>query len=466
MQKSLSRGIVYIFIANVINLVFNLITTFILPKYLSVDSYAAIKTYSLYVNFSGLFHFGYIDGMYLKYGGKDLLSLDKRELINNISTMRIFQTVVTAVVVIVGICLRDDIFLMFAVTILPYNMSMYYKSFFQAIGEFDRYGKILNSTTITLFICNIVLLFFVKTDRYIYYLIANALVYLGICFLLEYKASRALKVNTLAISFSILELKGNIVSGILLMLGNFASIILTSMDRWFTKFYFDNFAFASYSFAVSAETFLDVAISPISVTLYNYFCKHDDLAEIEKIRRYVMIFGAFLVSSAFVIGGILKFWLVKYVDAIKVVYILFESQLYFIIIRSVYINLYKARKRQNIYFVKLAIIIVVGFVTNLMAYFIFHNKEGFAIATMVSLLAWLILCQLDFKDVNMSISEIVYLALASITFYCVGVISNPILSFFLYIVLILTLSFLIMRKEFIELIGLALSSVRRILFRG
>ena len=168
----------------------------------------------------------------------------------------------------------------------------------------------------------------------------------------------------------------------------------------------------------------------------------------------------------FVIGGILKFWLVKYVDAIKVVYILFESQLYFIIIRSVYINLYKARKRQNIYFVKLAIIIVVGFVTNLMAYFIFHNKEGFAIATMVSLLVWLILCQLDFKDFNMSISEIVYLALASITFYCVGVISNPILSFFLYIVLILTLSFLIMRKEFIELIGLALSSVRRILFRG
>ena len=63
----LKKGILVIFKANIISLLFNLLTSFLLPKYLTVDSYAAIKTFQLYVTYVGLFHLGYADGMYLKY---------------------------------------------------------------------------------------------------------------------------------------------------------------------------------------------------------------------------------------------------------------------------------------------------------------------------------------------------------------------------------------------------------------
>lgn len=66
------KGLMYVLIANFINLGFNLITNFVLPKELSVESYATIKTFQLYVSYAGLFHFGFVDGMYLKYGGKTL----------------------------------------------------------------------------------------------------------------------------------------------------------------------------------------------------------------------------------------------------------------------------------------------------------------------------------------------------------------------------------------------------------
>ena len=72
MDKELKRGIYLIFIANMINVIFSLLANFLLPKYLSVESYAAIKTFQLYVSYVGLFHLGYIDGMYLKYGGSVL----------------------------------------------------------------------------------------------------------------------------------------------------------------------------------------------------------------------------------------------------------------------------------------------------------------------------------------------------------------------------------------------------------
>ena len=61
MANSLKKGMLYVLIANVINLFFNLITNFVLPKELSVENYAMIKTFQLYVSYAGLFHIGFVD---------------------------------------------------------------------------------------------------------------------------------------------------------------------------------------------------------------------------------------------------------------------------------------------------------------------------------------------------------------------------------------------------------------------
>ncbi|SCN23747.1 hypothetical protein N3C_1475 [Clostridium sp. N3C] len=45
----MKKDIVYVMFANIINLLINLIANFMLPKYLSVESYAMIKTYVLYI---------------------------------------------------------------------------------------------------------------------------------------------------------------------------------------------------------------------------------------------------------------------------------------------------------------------------------------------------------------------------------------------------------------------------------
>ena len=54
----MGKGIIVILIANILNMVFGLATGFILPKYLSVETYAIIKTFQLYLSFVGLFHMG------------------------------------------------------------------------------------------------------------------------------------------------------------------------------------------------------------------------------------------------------------------------------------------------------------------------------------------------------------------------------------------------------------------------
>lgn len=55
MNNKLSKGISIIFFTNIINMAFSLIINFILPKYLSYETYAVIKTFQLYISYAGFF---------------------------------------------------------------------------------------------------------------------------------------------------------------------------------------------------------------------------------------------------------------------------------------------------------------------------------------------------------------------------------------------------------------------------
>ena len=170
MDKKLQKGIVAVLIANLVNVAFSLATNFLLPKYLSIESYAGIKEFQLYVSYVGLFHLGFVDGIYLKYGGKTLGKDVDKEFSTDLSTMCIFQTITTIAVLIVAIILRDRILAFFAISILPQNMSNYFKFLYQATGEFDLYGKAMNLTTISTFALNMVLLFVLRTDSVFWYI--------------------------------------------------------------------------------------------------------------------------------------------------------------------------------------------------------------------------------------------------------------------------------------------------------
>ena len=144
---AVKKGIFVIFRANVISLIFSLCTNFLVPKFLNVEAYAMIKSFQLYVSYIGLFHFGYCDGMYLKYGGKKIEQIDKVEVVKDIATMRVYQILVSFIVMIVAIFIKDFAWFAFSIAIVPLNMVAYYKLLCQATGEFRRYGKITNIIT-------------------------------------------------------------------------------------------------------------------------------------------------------------------------------------------------------------------------------------------------------------------------------------------------------------------------------
>ncbi|MGO3360602.1 MAG: hypothetical protein ACTILZ_07275 [Leuconostoc mesenteroides] len=164
-QNNIRHGIVAILFANIVNMVIGILTNFLLPKYLSVNSYAAIKTYQLYATYAGLIALGFVDGMFLKYGGRRFKDLDKNDLDLNISSFRLFQVISTIILIIIGFFFKTSVYWAFVLSVLPLNMIGYFQSLYQSIGEFSIYSRIMNATTATTFILNMVLLFVIKTDN-------------------------------------------------------------------------------------------------------------------------------------------------------------------------------------------------------------------------------------------------------------------------------------------------------------
>lgn len=445
MDKKLQRGIVTVFIANMINVAFSLATNFLLPKYLPVDSYAAIKTFQLYVSYIGLLHLGYVDGMYLKFGGKELGKHVNKEFALNLSTMQVFQIAMTVALAVIGAFTKDWIIILFTVSVLPQNLSNYFKFLYQATGDFKLYGRIMNFSTISTFAINMALLFLFKTGAYIFYIVLYVALYYLIWFILEVQFRRSHTIEK-APYFSWQELVINIKDGFLLTLGNLASVMLTSMDRWFVKILMDTVAFAQYSFAVSVENFLNLAITPITTTLYNFFCRETNVEKHKSILQVIIVFATVLPAAAFPVKFILETFLNEYINASRVVFFLFAAQMFNIVIRSVFVNLYKVQRKQTRYFSKLVAILIAGFIFNVVCYYFWRAKEAFALGTLLSAILWFVISALDFKYLEISKREYIYLAVECILFLACGYEFESVLGCIMYIIATIAMITMLMRQ--------------------
>lgn len=464
MDGQLKRGIFAVLTANVISVIFSLLTNFLLPKYLSYDSYANIKTYQLYASYVGLLHFGYVDGIYLKYGGRTLEKKVSGEFSTSLSTMRVFEILVTSATLAVALVLKDPILVFFALSVFPENVTAFFKFLFQATGEFSLYGRVINLTTFAIFAVNMVLLFLLRTDdpfRYIgMYVLASYAIWmtLEVHFHTHHQVERGRL-------FCVSDLKENVREGFLLTLGNLASMMLTSMDRFFVKFLMTSVDFAQYSFAVSVQNFLILAVTPVTTTLYNYFCRQKDEKSYERVFRYVLVFATLLPAAAFPVKFILEVFLDRYMDASAVVFLLFSAQIFSIIINSVFVNLYKVMRRQKTYFVRLVAVLVTGFVFNVVCYQVVHVKEAFAAGTLLSTFVWFIICRRDFPFLHISGKEYAYIFLEAGIFLGLGLCLPALPGLLLYLAATGILLFALMRETLRGLAREGKSVIRKVLRR-
>lgn len=446
MSKGIKKGIVLIFIANCINLLLSLVRNFLLPKYLPIGTYADIKTYQLYTSYAGFFALGYIDGMYLKYGGKDVGQIDFADFRESLSTFRILELIICGVLACIGVIRQDMIFVTMSISILFLNVIDFYKCFFQAVGEFSLYSRILNISSILIFAANMFFLFAVKESHTTPYIWSYTIIYFGMWIFVECFFSRKTNTAFYCTSFSLAQIRENISTGFILMLGLFISNFMTGVDRWFVKFTMDTATFARYSFAASILGFLSYAVSPVSVTLYNYFCNHKEYTQRAFTKGVICVFAAMIVACAFPVKFILEVYLTEYYASVTILFVLFASQIFFTIIKCFYVNIYKSEMMQSVFLKQMVMVLIAGIVLNAVLFAFFKNELAYAFGTLLSALIWFCMCTKD-MDQHFDIQSLGYALISAIVFVMCGTIFKSYIGFAVYVLCVVILSYVTKKDE-------------------
>lgn len=327
------------------------------------------------------------------------------------------------------------------------NIISFFQLLYQATGEYSSYSKILNVTTFFKTVLNFSVLLFISRTNYKIYLTGYTFLNLAIALWLEISI-RIKKIHRQSFfHFSLSILIQEIKSGLALRISILSGFLLSGMDRIFVKTFMDTIAFAQYAFAVTVENILNVMITPVTTTLYNYFCNEPDDEQIRMINNIVTIASATVVLLFFPVKFILILFLDNYLDAAVVLALLFASKSLYIIIQGIYVNLYKAKKEQNKYLKKLIIVICTGAITNLSFYWMMPLKEAFALATLVTSYIWLAISMLDFKRITFRFKNCVYIVLCNGLFLMCSYGISVIAGFMLYLLFVLIMSFIIFPKE-------------------
>ena len=446
---NIKKAIVKVFSANFIQIISSLIIGFVVPSVLSIEGYASLKTYTLYMTYVGVLHFGFVDGLYIKYGGKKLEEIDKEVLKGEHLFLIIFQLIISISFLIISLLLNNIILFLFAITILPIMLQSFFKSLYQATGKFDDYSKVIYVFTIIYMLLNILLAIVLRNTNYIFYCLTTFLANFISVIFAEIKLLSMLKGKKTIINKNIIN---NFKVGIFVLLGNLSVVGLFGIDKWFVKLFLSTSDFAYYSFAVSMLAIISTLVNSISITFYNYLFENNNREKINKLKEYLLLLGGFASLSFFVIVFIVEKYISKYIPSLDIIAITFAVFPYMFLINALYINLYKVNKDEKHYFKVVLSMLLVSIIYNIVVIKTINNTIAIAGATILTLITWVIYSTRDIGQVNADFKMYIYMISLTSSFLIVAHTLNWLHGGIVYLLIYCFLSITIYKDSFVYIL--------------
>lgn len=456
MKKNLAN----IFLANIAYLLLVAANNFLVPKFTSVETYAAIKEYTLYLTtYAGVLTFGYIHGMYLEYGGQNIKSVDPAKVGSNLFSFFLFILPISIAISVCGILTENMVLAVLGAGIIATNMVSYYQLFYQATGDFKSYSVALNASRVLVLLVNVLLIFVFRTDYALFYVILLPISSVVTAVYLTYQLNKRIPILK-HLRFSIIQVKSATRGGFVLMLGNFVTSCFTSIDRWFVNYLMDTVSFAMYSFAVSMENMVSTLMTPITVSMYNYLCKSPEVDEVKRIKDCTMIYGFVIIAAAFPAKWLMEHLMQEYLASLSVMFFLFAAQAISTIIRGIYVNKYNAEGKQKKYLKQMIAMLILAAVLDGLFYMIWHSISALAAATLITNLIWLIVCEAENPMLRYGWKETVSLCLLLVVYLLLGLFAEALCGFVIYCASGLLIGLTLMRDQFLYVIRSFLSTIR------
>ena len=435
----MKKDIYRVFSSNMIKMVVTFLSAFIVPMVLSVASYGYLKSYQFYASYIGITHLGFCDGIYLFYGGKNERSLSKKDISVQWSSLLLYEVVIATIFILFGILEKNLIVICVGATIVPNVIFTFYSYIFQAVGDFTNYTLIINIYSVINMLINLILVL-LKVRDYRIYMILYVFIETVPFFVGTYLFTK--KDWVTFTKFNPKIFKKFIKAGILLMIGNFAYSIFIGIDKWFIKFTLPIKEFSMFSFASQMLTVVNMFITPIAMTLYSNISKRQDHYFEIQIKKVLVCILMVIPLTIYALEFVIYNFMTRYMQAISITSILLITQIFLSLNVAVFVNLYKAYKKQKDYFIRLLISLIVAVAIDIVIVLINSNTMWFAFSTMISCCIWLLLNLKYFSYMKPKRKESIYVLGLLLIYLLTLLVNNIFLKFAIY-----SISYLFMTKQ-------------------
>ncbi|MBU3111453.1 oligosaccharide flippase family protein [Clostridium lacusfryxellense] len=448
---NINKSLRVIFV-EVLGILIGILSALVVPKVLDLGSYGYLKTFTLYVGFAGMMHFGFSDGMYLILGGKDIENIKKEKIKGYFYVM--LKIVVSLVVVLLFVSIfliKDMAFRYFVFYILPFQVVLFISLLYRATGEFNKYVVIRVAQNIVMLASVLAVIFIVKSP--ILYMqiqvIGNAVMAIISTVLIMNSAKKAEKIKYP-------EIKSITSMGFTIMIANTVSLLFFTMDRWFVKFKFTVNDFAFYSFAVSMLSLFLVLVNSVTVLFYPYLAKNKgDEKVVSKVKKYIILICSFAPAGYFVLEFIVDNMLKKYILSLEVLGILIIGIPFICLTNVLYANLYKVGKRGKEYLFVASKMVVLAFVLNVFAAYVLKDSVMIAYATLITLIVWYVYSSFDFKGLEIHKNEIIHFVIYIVSYQIIRIIPFPsLIKAFIFLLCMVLSEYILFNSDFKDIISM------------
>lgn len=455
MGKSAKNVVVY----NVLLLFFMALYNFFAPKLLTVEQYAYIKNYDLYINYAGLFHLGFINGIYLKFGNYNYEQLPKGEFRLYSRFLFLFQIILSCCLYLIVnlLCNRElilRVIVFICINIVLVNVTCFFSLINQFTCRFIFDSKILCIKILAYFAITLLV---IKGILYDYKGILYCITVMNLSVLLANAIyNRHLIWGDWDFS-AIKKVFGYFKNGIFVMFGELIALVVLAIDSLFVSNLFDDRKFAVYSFAVAVISLLYMIINTVSSLIYPYLVRipKDKYAYLYKVMSGITaVIGFVMLISMAIIRWVIPVFIPEYKLSISIIYILLPTVLYKSLMTLVSGNFYKALNMPKKLFVNNVFGLVVAIAMNCFLYLTYKSISAIAIGSVITFIIWMFVTDMRFcLELKLSISYIIgkntYLLLGIGAFYFCFANDNY-YTLILYIIFIVVFSFLLFKLFYRE----------------
>lgn len=392
--RNILENITYTFTANILTMLISIIMTLILPKFLGVTDYSYYQLYIFFISYVGFFHFGWIDGIYLKIGGMEYNDLEKSNYVTQFWMLNLLEIIIAAIISIFALFTIKNIdksFVLISTSVCGVItiLRTYLLFILQSTNRIKEYAKYTRVDRFIYFALVIVFLFLgFKNYKIILYIdVFSKLVALVLCA----NKMKDIVFGKLNISKNtLLEIFENISIGIKLMLANIASTLIIGVVRFGIQKNWDIETFGKISLTLNISNLLMTFINAVAVIMFPLLRREEE-SNLPKIyvilRNTLMIFLYMMLIFYYPLKLILSTWLPQYADSLRYMALLFPICIYESKM-SMLINTYlKSFRKEKSMLIINTISLILSLILTISSVFILNNLT-LAILSIVFLLGF------------------------------------------------------------------------------